>query len=184
MADQAKITSFDALETFRTHLILFLSKAHNRMDEVGDEIRRTRGWLQNDQRLHWEGEIRRRRRALEQAEQALLSAKLSSFKANHSMEMMAVRRAKRALVEAEEKLQNVKRWIRNYETCLDPFSRKLESLRGLLDYRLPKAIAFLLQIQKTLDSYMEAGAPLRAASLPAAPSDGGHASAAAPIILP
>ena len=72
MADQANVTSFDALETFRTNLILFLNKTRVRVDEVGDEIRRTRGWLQNDQRVHWEGEIRRRRRTLSQAEQELL----------------------------------------------------------------------------------------------------------------
>jgi len=169
MADQAKITSFDALEIFRTHLILFLNKAHTSVDEVGDEIRRTRGWLQNDQRLHWEAEGRRRHRTLDQAEQELLNAKLSSLRDNLSMELMAVRRAKHAVAEAEEKLQNVKRWTRNYEFRMAPLAKKLESLRGLLDHRLPKAVSSLLQIQKALDAYREPGA-LREVGSPDAPN--------------
>ncbi len=140
MAEQAQITSFDALETFRTNLILFLNKAHARVDEVGDEIRRTRGWLQSDRRVHWEGEIRRRRRALDLAEQEL--------------------------VEAEEKLLNVKRWIRGYESLIAPLSKKLESLRGVLDHDLPKAVAYLVQTQQNLAEYSESGAPREAKSGP------------------
>ncbi|TSA29267.1 MAG: hypothetical protein D4R65_15465 [Verrucomicrobiaceae bacterium] len=166
MAEQAQITSFDALETFRTNLILFLNKAHARVDEVGDEIRRTRGWLQSDRRVHWEGEIRRRRRALDLAEQELLNARMSSFRENLTREMVAARQAKQELVEAEEKLLNVKRWIRGYESLIAPLSKKLESLRGVLDHDLPKAVAYLVQTQQNLAEYSESGAPREAKSGP------------------
>lgn len=159
MADQANVTSIEALETFRTNLILFLNKSHNRVDEVGDEIRRTRGWLQSDQRLHWEGEIRRRRRTLDQAEQELLNARLSSLRDNLSREMIAMRRAKQALVEAEQKLQNVKRWSRTYESAIAPLAKKLESLRSVLDHEMPKAISYLLQTQNNLEAYAGIGTP-------------------------
>lgn len=168
MADQAKVTSLEALEIFRTNLILFLTKAHNRMDEVGDDIRRTRSWIQTDQRLHWEGEIRRRRQALGQAEQELLSAKLSALRENLAMEMAAVRRAKQALDEAEKKLRNVKQWTRNYETLVQPLAKQLEGLRGALDHEMPLAISSLLQTQKILGAYAEVGAP-RSVQKPPAP---------------
>ena len=61
MSEQVKVTSIDALEAFRANLIVFLTKAHQSIDEVSDAIRRTRNWVQHDQRVHWEGEIRRRR---------------------------------------------------------------------------------------------------------------------------
>lgn len=166
MAEQAQITSFDALETFRTNLILFLHKAHARVDEVGDEIRRTRGWLQSDRRVHWEGEIRRRRRALDLAEQELLNARMSSLRENLTREMVAARQAKQALAEAEEKLQNVKLWIRNYESLIAPLQKKLESLRGVLDHDLPKAVSYLVQTQQNLAEYSESGAPREAKSGP------------------
>jgi hypothetical protein len=157
MADQAQVTSFDALEIFRTNLILFLGKARVQLDEAGGGIRRTQGWLQNDQRLYWEREIRGRRRALDQAEAELLNARMSNLRDNLSVEMMAVRRAKKAFAEAEEKLQNVKRWSRNFESCVAPLAKNLESLRGVLDHELPKAVSYLLEVQKTLESYAEIG---------------------------
>ena len=57
MATQAKVTSIDALEEFRSRLIVFLNKAHAAVDQVNDDIRRTRTWIQHEQRTHWENEV-------------------------------------------------------------------------------------------------------------------------------
>ncbi len=160
MADQAKVTSLDALEDFRACLILFLAKARSCVDAGGDEIRRTRGWLQNEQRLRWQGEIRRIRRKLDLAEQELLTARMSLLRDNVSREMMAVRRTKQALAEAEEKLRLVKLWSRNYESSVAPLAKKLESFRSVLDHEMPKAISYLVQTQNALEAYTEtAGSP-------------------------
>ena len=50
MAEQAKVTSLHALESFRADLIVFISEAHRAVDEVGDEVRRTRYWIQKQRR--------------------------------------------------------------------------------------------------------------------------------------
>ncbi len=153
MAIQVKVTSIDALESFRASLIVFLTKAHQALDEVGDEVHRTKLWLQNDQRLHWEGELRRRRRTLDQAQQELLSARLAELRATTSAQQAAVLKAKRAVAEADDKLHVIKLWNRDFETTSDPLMRKLQSLRYFLDHDLPKAIAYLVQAQKTLETY-------------------------------
>lgn len=184
MADQAQVTSFEALEIFRTNLILFLSKTRIPVDEAGGEIRRTQGWLQNDQRLFWEREIRKRRRTLDQAEAELLNAKMSNLRDNLSVELMAARRAKKAYVEAEEKLQNVKRWSRNFESCVAPLAKKLESLRGVLDHELPKAVSFLLELQKTLESYAEIGTSRDAGNPPPATDENARDPAITPVTPP
>jgi chromosome segregation ATPase len=155
MDPQARVTSIEALEAFRARLILFLGKSRSRIDDVLDEAHRTRSWLQQDRLLRWEAEIRRRKRALDQAEQELLTAKLSAWRENIVREKMAVRRAQAALDEAAEKLRNVKRWIKNYESAMDPLLKKLGTLRGILDNDLPKAGAYLMQAQKTLETYAE-----------------------------
>lgn len=167
MANQAHITSLEALESFRTSLIVYLSRTRLRVDEVSNELRRTKTWLQNDQRLFWEGEIRRRRRARDQAEQELLAARLSSFNDSMTLQMLAARRARKALEEAEEKLQNVKRWTRNYESCTEPLAKKLASLRNVLDDELPKAVTYLAQTQRTLEAYAEAPLPRDGSDSPA-----------------
>jgi hypothetical protein len=170
MSEQVKITSIDALESFRASLIIFLSKAHGAVDSVGDEVRRTRVWLQNDQRLHWENQIRRWRRVLDQAVQDLMSARLSGLRDSTTAQETAVRKAKRGLAEAEEKLRNVKIWCRDFEHYAGPMVKRMEGLRGFLDYDMPKALAYLVQAQRTLDAYAEA-APPEPAGPTAAPSE-------------
>jgi hypothetical protein len=155
MAQQVKVTSIDALESFRASLIVFLTKSRRSLDEVGDDVRRTRLWLQNDQRLHWENEVRRRRRTLDQAQQELLSARLSALRETATIQKAAVQKAKHALVEAEEKLQNVKLWNRDFDGCVDPLTKRLQGIREFLDHDMPKAITFLVQSLRSLDAYAE-----------------------------
>ena len=162
MGEQAKVTSLDALETIRASLIIFANRAHRSLDEVGDEVRRTRMWVENDQRLHWESEIRKRRRILDQAVQELLSAKLSNLRDNISAQENAVRKAKAAMAEAEDKLRRVKQWNRDFEHATGPLTKRLEGLRQFLVHDLPKGMAFLVQAQKTLEAYSESPPPAAA----------------------
>ena len=159
MAEQVKVTSIDALETFRASLIVFLTKAHTSLDEVGDEVRRTRHWIENDRRTHWEGEFKRRKRALDQAEGELFSAKLSGLRETTAMQENAVIKWKRLVAEAEDKLRAIKAWNRNYDGCVDPLVKRLQGIRFYLDHDMPKALAWLVQAQRTLESYTEAPPP-------------------------
>ena len=159
MTNQVRVTSIDALEALRSALIIFLTKARRSLDDTGDEVRRTRMWLQHDMRFHWEGQVRQRQKKLGQAEQELLSAKLSGLRDNLVVQVNAVRKAKAELAAAEEKLRNVKRWNRDFESASAPMVKRLEGLRQYLDFELPDAIAYLVQAQRTLDAYTEGPAP-------------------------
>jgi DNA repair exonuclease SbcCD ATPase subunit len=156
MATHAKITSTDALEIFRSSLIVFLNKAQSALDQASDEIRRTRSWIQNDQRTHWENEHRRRARALQQAEQELLSARMTKALDNLSTQQAAVHKAKHALEEAEEKVRKVKLWMRDFDATVEPMAKGLNSLRGYLDHDLPRGIAYITEVEKIMESYTEA----------------------------
>lgn len=164
MAERAHITSIDALESFRAHLIIFTTTAHRSLDEVGDQVRRTRLWLQNDQRLHWEGELRRRTRAFDEARQELLGARLAGLRNAIANRENNVRLAKQALVAAETKLRAVKTWARDYDTSVEPLVKRLQSLRHFLDHDMPKAMAWLVQAQRTLEAYSEAAPPVASSS--------------------
>lgn len=159
MAEQAKVTSLDALEQFRAALIVFLTDAHRSVDEVGDAIRQTRQWITHDRRLHWEAQRRKWQQKLDQATQELMSARLSSLRDSTTMQENMVRKAKAALAEAEDKLRALKHWTRNFDNAVDPLAKGLESLRYLLDHEMPKGVSYLLQAQKTLESYAERGTP-------------------------
>ena len=159
MSTQAQVLSLDALETFRASLIVFSSKALSVVDQVTDEIRRTRGWVQQEQRRYWEAEVKKRDRLLVQAKQELMGVKMVGMVHNFSAQQAAVRKAAEGLEHAETKLRHVKRWTRDFDSALDPLARSLETFRGVLGRDLPQANAFLLQAQLTLAAYREAHAP-------------------------
>jgi chromosome segregation ATPase len=161
MAIQAKVTSTDALESFRASLIVFLGKAKRAVDDASDEVRRTRQWLQHDQRTLLESELRRKTKQLDQAQAELMSAKLGATVNQQSALMnrqMAVARLQREIAEVQGKLRKVKGWTQNYDTATEPVLKRVEKLRQSLD-ELPKAISYLVSVQKVLEDYADSAGP-------------------------
>jgi hypothetical protein len=158
MAGQAQITSVEAIELFRAALIVFTSQARPALEEISGEGLHTRLWLENDQRRFWENERRVRGKKLEQAQQELFNARLSQFQESTSLQIMAVHRAQRAVREAEEKLAVLKKWGRELENRAAPLLKEVDQLHSFLTAEMPRAIAYLGQVVKTLDAYADAGA--------------------------
>ncbi len=170
MATHAHVTSVDALGEFRANLIVFRSTAGRALDEVFDEVRRTRQWILSDRRFHWEGEVRRRQKRLDQALQELMGARLSDLRATSAPQQAAVTKARVALREAEEKLRRVKYWARNYDLTVDPLAKRLGGLRSHLEHELPKAVADLANWQRSLEEYSEKRTTLEAGPVEETPS--------------
>ena len=111
MAEKAQITSVEAIESFRAQLIVFLGQARPVLEEVGNEMSRTRLWLQNDQRMFWEHELRLRNRKLEEAKQELFNSTISNIPTGTTaLLQMTMQRSQRAVHVAEAKLKLLKRW--------------------------------------------------------------------------
>lgn len=178
MAERANVTAVDALEAFRSNLIVYLSKARPSVEEVSAEVLRMRMWLENDQRVFWEQEIRRRKRVLEEAQQALFDSRLSQLREESAAEVQAVHRAKRGLEEAENKLRGLKHWNREFESRVQPLLKQVEKLHTVLTSDVPQAIAHLGQTVRTLEAYTETAPPGGTESagtvLPGAPSAPGQ----------
>jgi hypothetical protein len=165
MAESAHVTSVEALEAFRASLVLYVSKARPTLEEVSAEALRTRLWLENDQRGHWEGMVRQRRKVVEQAQAALSSARMSNLGEASSAEQMLFHRAKRALEEAEAKLKLVKYWTREFENRAGPLVNQLQKLHTILAHDMVKAMAYLAELIKSLSDYADL-APATPAALP------------------
>jgi hypothetical protein len=159
MAERARVTSVEALASFRASLMLYLSKARPTLEEASHEVARMRQWLESDRRPHWDNELRRRRRKLEEAEQVLFSAKLSPLQEQTASQAMAVRRAKSAVEEAELKRGQVRQWTRDFENRTDPLTRQIGLLHGFLTTEMARAAAQLGQVIETLEAYANVAAP-------------------------
>ena len=159
MADRAHVSSVDALESFRAQLLVYLSQARPALEEVSADVVRTRVWLENDQRMKWEGQFRRRTKDLEEAQQALFSARIGNLRTESSMEQLVVHRAKRALEEADAKLRILKKWNREFDGRVQPLVKQMEKLHTVLTNDMVKAVAYLAQVIATLAAYAEIHAP-------------------------
>jgi hypothetical protein len=163
MPQRAIVGSVEAIEAFRTNLIIYLSKARPALDEVSADVMRTRLWIENDQRAFWEHEFRKRAKELEQAQQELFSAKLSNLSKETAAQQFDYHRARRALDEAEQKLRVLKRWHRDFDNRMQPLVKQMEKLHTVLSNDMVQAVAYLTQAVKTLDAYAQV-APASATS--------------------
>jgi hypothetical protein len=170
MPQKAHVTSVDALELFRSNLIVYLSQARPALEEVSAAVVATRLWLESDRRTYWENQMRRRARALQEAQAALFSARLSNLRKETAAEQMAVHRAKNALEEAEMKLRVLKKWIREFDSRVQPLVKQMEKLHTVLATDMVKAVAFLGSAINTLAAYAEVQAPPAATGSAQAPS--------------
>ncbi len=155
MPQRAQVRSIDAIEAFRSHLIVYLSQARPALEEAAADVMRTRSWLENEQRAYWENQIRRRSKELEQIEQALFSARLGGLRKESSADQLAFHRAKRALEEAEGKLRTVKKWAREFDNRVQPLLKQTEKLHTVLSHDMVNAVGYLAQTLNTLAAYAE-----------------------------
>ena len=150
----------DAIASFRSNLIVYLSQARPTLEEVSADALRIRMWLENDQRTYWENQVRRRHRQVEEAQAALFSARLSNLSQPTAAEHMAVHRAKRSLEEAEAKLRRVKQWNREFDSKVEPLVKQMEKLHTVLANDMAQAVIYLAQVVEILNAYADKTRPV------------------------
>lgn len=174
MAERVRVTSLEAIEAFRAKLVIYRDKAGRVLDEVNDDVIRTRMWLQSDRVTHWRGQIDRRTKELRERQQELFSAQLGGLRDASYVQQAAVQKAKGALRDAEARLQVVKQWNRQFDQRVEPLARQVEKLRHDIGHDLGIALAWLSEVTKTLSAYAE----LSATGATAKPASGENANPA------
>jgi hypothetical protein len=96
----------------------------------------------------------------------LFNAQLSKFHESKALCLMAVQRAERANREAEAKMSVLKQWDREIENRTDPLVKQVTQFHGFLTTDMPRAIAYLAQVVKTLEAYAGVPSPGTAAAAP------------------
>jgi len=173
MAERAKITSVEALESFQNTLVVYLDKARRSLDEISDEVKHTRAWVESDRLQHWRHEVKRRTQMLEIKQQELFSARIGNLAEPTQSHQQAVRKARQALDEAKEKLDLVRHWSREFDIRVGPPARHVEKLRHTLTVDMGKAVLSLKQAIEALHKYADVHEPrtsTRSDTTPAEPS--------------
>lgn len=182
MSSGAKVRSIDALESFRSSLLLYLTRSRSVLDEVTQDIVRTRIWLETDRRVHWKREIRLCTAAAAQAEQELMTARLSGDSGAILDRKRAVAKARDALRRAEEGRDRVRRWLLRYATDVEARAALPRRLQHMLSNEGNRAAHFLETAAAILRDYAgQEAASGPAASQPAVPPSIGPDAGPAPV---
>ena len=177
MPERAQVSSVEAIESFRSKLILFLAAARPALDEVSSDVMRARMWLETDQRSYWEGQLKKRQRAHEEAQQSIFSTRLSNLAEEVSAaQQMTARRAKAALEEAHAKIRLLKQWERQYGSMVEPLVKQMEKLQTVLSRDMPMGVAQLTETIRLLQDYAELSRPLGSLSTPPPPGTNAEGS--------
>jgi hypothetical protein len=155
MPERAKVTSLEAIEDFRAKLIVYREKASRVLDEINDDVTRTRLWLEGERPAFWQNQMRRLTRDLENAQQEHFSAQLSGLREASYGQQAAVQKARRAIQSAEEKTRIVKQWQRQFDTRIETPARQVEKLRHFLGHDVARAIAYLNDVVQNIAAYSE-----------------------------
>lgn len=159
MADKAHVSDVEALERFRATLTVYVERLNSVLDEVSEEVKRTRIWLQSDQKLSLQHEMKRRQRKLEQLDQEMFTARLSKLESSKTGAQMQINKQRREIRELEERIRAVAGWLRNYDSVVETEARKVEKLRHFLDIDMKRANTFLAESVKSLNAYASGDTP-------------------------
>jgi hypothetical protein len=152
----AGVTSLAVLHEWHATVAEFQTDAGNALASLGTALDRMSNWL-DEQRRHWQHEIRKCEEAVVQAQTELRNRRFTGFTGeipDCTVQEQALRRARARLEFAEERLEAVRRWQNRLpdeinEICEPPTRR----LGFFLESDLARALAVLARQLKVLEEY-------------------------------
>ncbi len=164
MGQSARVTSIDALRTWRESLSVFHDDAVEALGAVELDLRRTLDWLDGQTRF-WQLELRRRDDAVVQAKSELARKKMMPIigrTADTTEQDKNLRRAQMRKQEAEEKLERARQLGPILTRAIDEYRGPARRLSGMLDADVPNAIALMERKLDALQAYLALGGGHRA----------------------
>jgi len=164
----ARVTSIDALRDFKTALIQFGLDAKEALGAAEIELRRITEWL--DQQLsRWRKVVREQEEEVIRAKADLTQRKYAADGRGYTEQEIALTRAQRRLQEAQTRLENTRRWIRELPREIEEYQGPARVLGGMLDADLNRTIAHLERRIQALEAYVQLRSGTES-SEPAAPA--------------
>jgi hypothetical protein len=162
MSQSANVTSIEAIKEFRSSLCRFGEDVQNALGAVEMEIRRALDWVLHEQPAYWQMQIKRRKEDLAEAQAEAFKRRLQAGQGREvhdSEQREAVRTAQRRMMEAEEKLQRVKKWGPVFQHAVSEYQARARPTGDMLGSDLRVAIELLDRMTNALDAYVAMAPP-------------------------
>jgi hypothetical protein len=163
MSQQVRVEDLEVFTQLRIALLKFAQTADSSLSNADGQIARMHSWLENEQMQFWSSQLRKRGEAVTKAREAVRAKKLYKDAGGRTPsaaeEEKFLARCLAALQEAEEKLQNVRRWLPRLEKASDMYRGGVTRLQGLLLSEIPRGVALLERLSTSMDQYTQLEAP-------------------------
>lgn len=154
----ANVESLEVLSGFKISLVKFTEVCIAAFGDAEGDVNRTIHWLESDQMTHWNVQIRHCQEALSRAEEALRQKKIfkdsSGRTASAVEEMKMVNKAKMHLEEAQQKLANTKRWLKQMQKEAILYKGAMGRFQGTVAQDVPAAVGHLNNLLKSIQDYL------------------------------
>jgi hypothetical protein len=179
MSGQADVKSIDTLAFVKAALASYAHESGQALAEVEIEGRRAVEWITVDRAEFWKGEVRRSadlvNKAMKDLEHCRTFKKVGDNQPSCIEEKKNLEKAKARLAMAEQKLEAVRRWTPVVQQQFRETGVRIVHFRDIIDVQIPKAIARMERMLKSLDAY-------RSVSGPAGRSDAAGTSGEASVV--
>ncbi len=158
MSESAKVTSIDAIVSFRGALRTFEADAAQALLTLDEQARRALHWIDNEAPAYWRMEIRRCSDLVARRRGELETCRMRTVAGQRAAcleELEAYRAAQRKHREAEEKLEIARQWAIRIRQELDDYRGRTMILRTALERDLPLTFALIDRTIAALDAYVE-----------------------------
>lgn len=183
MSEVARVHNLEALKKLKHALHKFQETVNVALTDAESEMQRTSIWLETEQRTYWTSQLRKRHEAVEKAKQAVREKQLyndaSGNRSSAVDEMKVLQAAQRSLVEAEQKVAAIKKFIPRMQKQTQVYRGGVQRFASSVQSDLPVAVDKLDRMLAKLEAYVSlgsGGAPEMATST----ADGVRGAAAEP----
>ncbi len=163
MSGQADVKSIDTLAFVKAALANYAHESGQALAEVEIEGRRAVEWITVDRAEFWKAEVRRSadlvNQAMKDLEHCRTFKKVGDNQPSCIEEKKALEKAKARLAFAEQKQEAVRRWTPVVQQQFRETGVRMVHFRDIIDVQIPKAVARMERMLKSLDAYKSVSGP-------------------------
>ena len=163
MSGQADVRSIDTLAFVKSALAAYAHESGQALAEVEIEGRRSVEWICVDRAEFWKAEVRRSadmvNQAMKDLEHCRTFKKVGDNQPSCIEEKKNLEKARARLALAEQKVEAVRRWSPVVQQQFRETGVRLVHFREIIDVQIPKAIARIERMLKSLDAYRNVSGP-------------------------
>ena len=168
MSGQAEVRSIDVLVDVKSAVVTYKHESAQALSEVEQQARRAVDYICIDRAAFWKNEVRRSYELVNEAQKDLEHCrtfkKVDNNQPSCFEETKRLEKAKARLAATEKKFEAVRRWSPIVQQQFREASVRLVHFQERLDSDLPKGLARLERMVRSLDSYREVSSPVGGSS--------------------